>query len=167
MTTVLCDADSLIKLTKAGAKETVVRHLRVIIPAQVKREVVDEARGKPDSTLIERNIRDSHMQVIAPNIQNKQLESEISELHLLGGEEDLYRLSCVHPYDFISSDDQKFLRVLQVVGKKAITPSTIVVLLFLRNNISRHDAQSFLNNLRVYVSDEEYDLCMNELGGAR
>ena len=52
------DADCLIKLTKAGLKETVCQSDTVFIPAIVVREVVDagKIKGCSDAFAVEKNI---------------------------------------------------------------------------------------------------------------
>jgi hypothetical protein len=44
------DADCLIKLTKAGLREPICRYEQIVIPAIVKREVVDAAKSKDMET---------------------------------------------------------------------------------------------------------------------
>ena len=52
------DSDCLVKLTKAGAKEAVMREMEVYIPHLVKKETVDEAkkRGYQDASIIEKRV---------------------------------------------------------------------------------------------------------------
>ena len=165
MTIVLFDADSLIKLTKAGAKEVIVKHLDVIIPGRVKEECVDEAQGKPDAVLIEQNIDKNKIKVAKTKPKDSATEKEIQSLNLYGGEQDLYRLSTQMSHDLLSSDDQKFLRLLQNLQKKAVTSSSLIVLLYKKKKINQKQAHELLSNLRKYVSEEEYELCKQEIGG--
>lgn len=52
------DADCLVKLTKAGAKEAIVSAMEVHIPLLVKKETVDEAKkhGYQDAFIVEDNL---------------------------------------------------------------------------------------------------------------
>lgn len=163
MTIIVCDADSLIKLTKAGAKELITKNFEVYIPELVKREIVDEAQGKPDATIIQRNIDTKRIKMIQTKMTEERVEREIKGFGLHGGEEEVYRLSMQMIYDFLSSDDQKFLRLLQTLGKKAITPASLIVLLNHKKKISTEKARTLLNNMQPHISDQEYDLCMGEL----
>lgn len=165
MTTVLFDSDSLIKLTKAHAKETIVNNFNAIIPSQIEQETTYNAKGKPDAVLIEQNIRLKKIKVIKPSTQHHATEQEIKELGLKGGEQDLYRLSTQHHYDLISSDDQKVLKTFQSLGKPAITPATVIVLLQKKNKISTIDATHLLKNLKPHINTIEYDLALQAIGG--
>lgn len=55
---IVMDADCLVKLVKAGAKEAVVSSMTVHIASLVKKETVDDARDKgyQDAGLIQENI---------------------------------------------------------------------------------------------------------------
>lgn len=164
MTTLLLDADSLIKLTKADMKEIIVKNFEVIIPYKVKVETVDEGKGKPDSILIRKNIENKKLKVMSTNQKNERVETEIQELNLKGGEEDLYRLSTQIKHDILSSDDQKFLKILQEIGKKAVTPASLIVLLYIKKKITQEKANKLLTNLQKHISYDEYNLCKHEIG---
>ncbi|MBI4017270.1 MAG: hypothetical protein HY363_06280 [Candidatus Aenigmarchaeota archaeon] len=163
MTTLLLDADSLIKLTKAGAKEYVTNSFDVVVPQKVKQETVDAAKGKPDALVIQQNIQSKQIKVVDAMKVDKYLEREINQLHLQGGEQEVYALS--NDYDILSSDDQRFLRLLQMLNKKAVTPASIIVLLYKKKKISKECVRALLRNIRPFVSDEEHDLCINEIRG--
>lgn len=165
MTTVVLDADSLIKLTKAEAKEEIVQNFEAVIPNGVKIECVDEASGKPDAAVIQQNIAGGKVVVVQARTDNSGVEKEIYELQLRGGEQDVYRLSKQLKHSIISSDDQKFLRLLHRVGADAVTPATLVVLLYKNKRIGRERASRLLAHLRPYVSAAEYDLCTASIGG--
>ena len=55
---VILDADSLIKLTKAKAKEVILKNVEVCIPPKVFEEAVEipKEEGCPDAFLIEENV---------------------------------------------------------------------------------------------------------------
>jgi predicted nucleic acid-binding protein len=55
---VIMDADSLIKLTKAKAKEVILKNIEVYIPPKVVEETVEipKEEGYPDAFLIEEKI---------------------------------------------------------------------------------------------------------------
>lgn len=58
-------ADCLIKLTKAGLKESVCNAFLVTIPHLVKEEIVDRRRKKrlPDAYVVEKNIKDGLIKI--------------------------------------------------------------------------------------------------------
>lgn len=163
MTTVLADTDSLIKLTKAGLKEAVVNNFKVLIPPKVREESIDNAYGKPDALIIEKNIADQKIKVQTTTRSNVVIETEISQLELRGGEQDLYRLSTQIKYDLISSDDQKFLKIMHLLNKKAVTPASLIILLYKQKRIKSAEAQKMLDCLKPYVSTEEYELSYQEV----
>mgnify|MGYP001604879996 CR=1 FL=1 len=163
MTTILADTDSLIKLTKAGLKEVVVNNFTVLIPPKVKEESIDHAHGKPDATIIERNIVRKKIKVHPTTRGEPEVEHEIRQLNIHAGEQDLYRLSSQTSYDLISSDDQKFLKILHLLNKKAVTPASLLVLLYKRKKIKPEEARTMLHHLKPYISMEEYELSLQEV----
>lgn len=50
---IVMDSDCLIKLTKARLKESVCRAYEITIPVEVRREVVDQSKGHPESIVVE------------------------------------------------------------------------------------------------------------------
>lgn len=162
MTILLADTDCLIKLTKAGLKEIIVNNFKVIIPPKVKEESIDNAYGKPDALIIEKNITEQKIKVQTTTRSEVAIETEIRQLELLGGEQDVYRLSIQMKYDFISSDDQKFLKIMHLLNKKAVTPASLIVLLYKQKKIKSEEAQKMLKHLKPYVSMEEYELSLQE-----
>ena len=163
MTILLADTDCLIKLTKAGLKEVVVNNFKVFIPPKVKEESIDHAYGKPDALIIEKNIADQKIKVQKTIASNVAIEPEIHQLELLGGEQDVYRLSTQIKYNLISSDDQKFLKIMHLLNKKAVTPASLIILLYKQKKIKSEEAQKMLGCLKPYVSREEYELSYQEV----
>ncbi|PIN76132.1 hypothetical protein COV18_00770 [Candidatus Woesearchaeota archaeon CG10_big_fil_rev_8_21_14_0_10_37_12] len=159
MTTILFDSDSLIKLTKAGAKEDLVNNFNAFITLEVKEECIDEGQGKPDAVIISQNIENNKLAVV----KNEWKRNEISGLKLGKGEISVYAASCQIKHDIISSDDQKFLRLLNQLGKKAVTSSSLIVLLYKKRKISKERALRLLDGLKEHVNEIEYDLCKHAL----
>ncbi|MBI2564681.1 hypothetical protein HYV79_01690 [Candidatus Woesearchaeota archaeon] len=162
MTVLLFDTDSLIKITKAGAKEHIVNAFEVLIPTCVKEECIDKAEGKPDALIIKKNVEKNKIKIIKTKKEPK-VEKEILELGLMGGEQDVYRISTQVKYDLLSSDDQKFLRLLQNINKKAVTPGSLIVLMYMQKKISKEKAITTIKNLQQNISCQEYESCMNEI----
>ncbi len=111
------------------------------------------------------NIQLKKIAVIKPSKENKTTEQEIKELSLKGGEQDVYRLSAQYPYDLISSDDQKVLKIFQLLGKPAITPATLLVLLEHKHKISTQQAKHLLQNLKPHINIIEYERALQAIGG--
>ncbi len=157
------DADSLIKLTKSHFKEILVENYEIVIPQEVKIETVDQAREYPDSQIIEQNINQEKIKVLKVEL-TKETEVEIKHFGLLNGEMGVYALTKSIEYDFVSTDDRKVFTLLSSLGCKVLPPAYIIVYLYKKAKIKRDDAITALNRLKEYVSTEQYDLALSEVG---
>ena len=161
---VILDADSLIKLTKAKAKEIVLKNMEAYIPPKVFEETVEipKEEGYPDAFLIDENLKKGLLAVEKIE-ENKEAEVLITKLRIRGGEADVFRLYKSGDFDVVSSDDGKFLEMLDGLNVPYITPSALIVFLFKKKVLSREDAESYINNLKEMISDEEYYLAIREV----
>lgn len=66
-------------------------------------------------------------------------------------------------FDVISSDDRKFLKIIDALDLPYLTPTALIVYLFNKEVLKKDDAMSYLNNLKEMVSDEEYYLAIKEV----
>jgi len=125
---VILDADSLIKLTKAKAKEIVLKNMEAYIPPKVFEETVEipKEEGYPDAFLIADNLKKGLLAVEKIE-ENKEAEAMITKLGIRGGEADVFRLYKSGDFDVVSSDDGKFLEMLDALNVPYITPSALVV----------------------------------------
>ena len=161
---VILDADSLIKLTKAKAKEIILKNMEAYIPPKVFEETVEipKEEGYPDAFLIDENLKKGLLAVEKIE-ENKEAEALITKLRIRGGEADVFRLYKSGDFDVVSSDDGKFLEMLDGLNVPYITPSALVIFLFKKKVLSREDAESYINNLKEMISDEEYYLAIREV----
>jgi len=161
---VILDADSLIKLTKAKAKEIVLKNREAYIPSKVFEETVEipKEEGYPDAFLIDDNLKKGLLAVEKIE-ENKEAEAMIAKLRMRGGEADVFRLYKSGDFDVVSSDDGKFLEMLDGLNVPYITPSALIVFLFKRKVLSREDAERYIKNLKEMISDEEYYLAIREV----
>nr|QNO51759.1 hypothetical protein LBHPMFOL_00029 [Methanosarcinales archaeon ANME-1 ERB6] len=161
---VILDADSLIKLTKAKAKEIVLKNMEAYIPPKVFEETVEipKEEGYPDAFLIDENLKKGLLAVEKIK-ENKEAEALITKLRIRGGEADVFRLYKSGDFDVVSSDDGKFLEMLGGLNVPYITPSALIVFLLKKKVLSREDAESYINNLKEMISDEEYYLAIREV----
>jgi len=160
------DSDTLIKLTKAGAKETVASALKVIVPAEVRKEAVDEGKegGFPDAFEIERNLKRGLVRMVkAP--KSKETEAIIRNLGLKGGEAGVLRLFRTGACKAIASDDQKFLNLIDALNIPFATPSALIVYSWKKGKIGRDACLKLLEKLKPMISEEEYQLALFELKG--
>jgi hypothetical protein len=161
---VIMDADSLIKLTKAKAKEVILKNIAVYIPPKIVEETVEipKEEGYPDAFLIEENLKKGLLEV--GEIEEKgEVDEMIDRLRIRGGEADVFRLYKSGDVDAISSDDGKFLEILDVLDIPYLTPSALIIHLFKRKVLSKIEAETYINKLKEMSSDEEYYLAIREV----
>ena len=144
---ILMDADCLIKLTKAGLKEGICQHFQVMIPAVVKREVVEagKAKGCPDADSIEKNIQKDLLKVTREKPSGHT-----------GGDHALVEISQKGRYDMVATDDAKLIRFLRSAGFSFIIPGLLIYSLFRKEAIGLEVALNWLERLSPFISSEEY-----------
>ena len=158
---VIMDSDSVIKLTKAKAKEIVLKNVEAYIPPKVVEETIEvpKEEGYADAFLIEENLKKGLLEV-GKIEENEEVEEMIKLLRIKGEESDVFRLYRSGDFDAVSSDDGKFLDILDALDIQYITPSALIVYLFKKKVLSREDTKSYIANLKEMISDEEYYLAI-------
>jgi len=161
---VVMDSDSLIKLTRAKIKEIVVENLDVYIPPKVFEETVTipKKEGFPDAFLIEENL-DKGLLTIGESNADQHVEEMITSLGIGYGESDVFKLYKSGGFDIISSDDRKFLKIIDALGIPYLTPTALIVYLFNKKVLTKENTIDYLNNIKDIVSDEEYYLARKEV----
>lgn len=161
---VIMDSDSLIKLTRAKAKEVVLKNIEVYIPPKVFEEAVTipKLEGYPDAFLIEANLKKGLL-TIGNFEENQSVEEMIKRLGMGHGEADVFRLYKSGSFDVISSDDRRFLKIIDALDVSYMTPSALILYLFNKKLLSKVDAKTYFNNLKEMISDEEYYLAIKEV----
>jgi len=150
------DSDSLIKLTKAGAKEIILNNIDVIIPPSVMDETIENKDRFPDALKIHENINKGLLKV-----KNPVNSSFVKNLGIKGGEAQVLMLH--DSLSAISSDDSKFLNLLDNLNIPYLTPASVIVFLVKKGAIKKDESKKLLGNLKELVSDEEYHLAMDEV----
>lgn len=160
------DSDTLIKLTRAGAKEAVASAAEAVVPPKVEKEAVDEGKegGFPDAFEIERNLKKGLIRV-AKAPKTNETEVIIKKLGLKGGEADVFRLFRAGKCKGIASDDQKFLDLLAALNIPFATPSALIIYAWKQEKIDKKACFRLLEKLRPMVSEEEYQLAIIEFKG--
>lgn len=161
---VVMDSDSLIKLTRAKAKEIVVKNIDIYIPPKVFEETVTipKKEGFPDAFLIEENL-DKGFVNIKTYKEDQHIEEMVNDLGMGYGESDVFRLYRSGGFDAISSDDRRFLIIVDALDIPYLTPTALIIYLFNEKILTKDDARLYLNNLKEMVSDEEYYLAIREV----
>lgn len=156
----LIDSDALVKITKAGLKETLTAHLDLRMAPVVAKEVIQEGKrlGHADAAEVERNLKRKRLRITtAPRATPKAALFK-------GGEADLVALYESGNYAAVISDDQHFLKRAIEFGIEVLTPSAALVLLVGKRTLSKRTACDRLASLRPYISAEEFTLTSRELG---
>jgi hypothetical protein len=163
---IVMDADALIKLTRAGAKEAMAAVFDVVLPEAVQRETTSDRF--PDGLLIAQNIQRGRLQVHV--VREVPLEAAVLPA---GGERDVFALhrSLGDPAARIVSDDRRLIKRLAMLSTPVWTPGVVLVALVERGGVSRAQARRWLEALRATVSADEYVACSAALeegiGGGR
>ena len=138
------DSDCLIKLAKSSLKEIICSSFAVSIPPIVKKEIIEDSAGQPDSLLIKQNL------------EKKLLAVSEQEMSAAKGEEGLFKVFQSGRYDAICSDDKRFIKRLRLFQVPYMTPGVLIVLLLKKKKITVHEALRKLELLSPMISDEEY-----------
>lgn len=147
---VVVDSDVLIKLTKTGLKEIVVRLVDAYIPKRVQEETVTESKEYPDANEIQENIRTGKIHVAGSSMHDKG-EIEALTLYKAGG------------FESIVSDDRKFLNDLERNNISYLTSSSLIVYLLYTKQLSKEDTIKYIDRLKMYISQEQYLIAVSEV----
>jgi hypothetical protein len=161
---VIMDSDCLIKLTRAKAKEVVLRNVEAYIPPKVFEETVTipKEEGYPDAFIIEDNQKNGLL--LIEDIKNDQrVEEMVKRLGLGYGEADVFRLFKSGCFDIISSDDRRFIKIIDALDVPYITPTALITYLFNKKILNSEEAKIYINNLKEMISEEEYYLALREV----
>jgi hypothetical protein len=140
---IVMDSDCLIKLVKAQLKELVCRTHAVVIPMEVRREVVDQAAGHPESQIVQRNLATGSLTESAGHPRTVKGEDAALNVFQKGG------------FDAIASDDRRFARRLRILNIPYLTPGAILFLLAKDKHITVGEARDRLSGLSPMISDDE------------
>jgi len=141
------DADCLIKLTKAGIKESVCRNNAVNIPSIVVREVVDvgKTKGCADAFAVEENISLFLISIIHDERVNYKT-----------GDQAVVDLFTFEKFDAVATDDAKLIRKLKTLGIPVLLPGLILYLSYKQGVINKEKSFRALDQLEPFISDDEY-----------
>jgi len=160
------DSDTLIKITRIGAKRAVASTTELVVPPEVYRETVKEGKegGFPDAFEIEQNFRERSLKV-TETPRTGEVEAMVRELGMKGGEADLFRLFRAQGCRVVVSDDQEFLDLVRELGVPFVTSSALLIYVWRMGGVGRDECVKLLERLRPMVSEEEYELSVRELEG--
>ena len=87
----------------------------------------------------------------------------VKRLGLGYGEADVFRLFKSGCYDIISSDDRRFIKIIDALDVPYITPTALIIYLFNKKVLNSEEAKIYINNLKEMISEEEYYLALREV----
>ena len=147
---ILMDADCLIKITKAGLKESICRKDEVVIPLIVKLKVVDagKAKGCADADSVEKNIQNGLISLSESSPRNRK------------GDQALIDAFKRERYDWVATDDTKLIRILRASNIPFILPALMIYSLYERGQIDQIMALDWLERLSAFISEEEYSMAV-------
>lgn len=155
---IVMDSDCLIKLAKAQLKEPVCRTHTVVIPAAVRREVVDQAAGHPESVVVKRNLASGALSETGGSREDVKGEDAALDIFQQGG------------FDAVASDDRRFVGRLRILDVPYLTPGALLFLLAKNGQLTMREALERLDKLSPVISDDEVTvvrLKLGTLGGER
>lgn len=147
---IVMDSDALIKLTKSGAKGLITENFDVTIPDRVYEETVTQAAAYPDAQEIDRNVEARRIEVKKTSATERG-EMAVLNLFKRGG------------YDLLVSDDNRFLKHLAADGIPYLTPPFLIIYLLHKKILSRLYAEKYIDNLKMYISEDEYLIAIEEV----
>jgi hypothetical protein len=151
----VCDADGLIKLQKAGLLALLVQHAEVLIGPEVFREAVTEgtARGYPDAAALAQVL---HAHRIPPAPPRHPYAVQVLQGTRLGpGETETLHLYLQARGDAIVSDDRAFVTLLLTHQIPVLPPAAVVVALCDWGVVSVAHARQALERLRPLIRAEQ------------
>ncbi len=145
------DADALIKLTRAGAKELLVETFEVFIPAEVEREVVQEGSrlGHPDAVVVAKNLDQGKLQITGAT-------AETVPIGFSDGDRAIARHALSGGYAAVVTDDAWLLERLKAHGVSVTVPAAILLAIGRKRKLPAPEVLKLLESLRPYVSPEEF-----------
>ena len=155
----ILDSDSLIKLTHAEMLNKICETFECITTTEVKRETVDEGKKRfyPDADIIEDLIKNQLIHIK----DTKRLIGAKPNLGL--GEISVFSLSIELKNSLIVSDDQTFIKELEKQNINFLVPSDLIILLKRRNKINLAEAKYYLEKLKTFIRDDNYNKIKKEL----
>jgi predicted nucleic acid-binding protein len=163
---IVCDADGLIKLHKAGLLALLVHHAEVLIGPEVFREAVTAgmARGYPDAIALAQLLQPHWPQPAPP--AHPHAVQVLRGTRLGPGEAEALRLYFHAQGEAILSDDRAFVTLLLTHHIPVLTPATVVVALCEWGLVTVTHATQVLERLRPLIRAEQYHAAQADLAAS-
>ncbi len=146
--TIIADASALILLSKAGVLELLVERNNVITTKVVYEEVIKgKEKGRSDSLLVERLVREGLLRVKFPN---KSVKKKVERLfNLKAGELEVISLA-YKTKNAVLSDDRKCLTASNALGIQFMCSLDIIIAMYRRKAINKQRALECIERLEEY-----------------
>lgn len=168
MSTIVADADGLIKMGKSGALPALLGAARVLVPRTVWDEAVEEGKRRmyEDAQVLERSLVEGDAEVVG-NEQSRASEElpRRSGAYFGAGERAALTVFFARGADAILTDDGAFLRLLADARPPvpSLVPTAAIVGLAEAGGLSFGAAGEALEKIEPFVRSEAYEAAMNEL----
>lgn len=168
MSTIVADADGLIKLGKSGALPVLLSATQVLVPQAVWDEAVEEGkRGMyEDAYILERELKAGGAEVVAHEPSEEAEALLASSAAALGtGERSALGVFFVRGADAILTDDRAFFGLLAAPEPPvpALVPAAVIVSLAEADRLSLEEAREALSRLEGSVRKSVLVAALEEL----
>ena len=155
------DNDCLIKLTKAGALDALVKSATCFVPKEVFEEVVIVGKRLlyKDAEEISRIVEQGRIQIVTVMYQ--------PHLTLGKGEVAAKELAKKVRSDVVLSDDQRLLNELESEGIAFMNSAHAIVWLKETKAVTRDEALMMIKRLSPFISEGSHQTAITMLGGKR
>lgn len=164
MVRILLDTDASIKLTKISIIEIVASGFNVILTEQVYKEQVIAGMKKnlPDAKRMEKLIQEGKIKV------SEVLEKSFVENFRLGaGEKSVLDYYLVNDIDLIVSDDEAFLRLLDIYEIPFIPVAGVILMCAINGLISKEEGIKYLELLKPMIKEEHMFYIRSKIEGLK
>ncbi len=164
---IVCDADGLIKLAKAGLLASLTVHVTLIVGEVVYSEAVTAgiARGHRDAFELEKTLAEHGAQLVSA-AESHGGDGMPNGKELLGrGEAEALFLYKEHQAHAVLSDDRAFLRLLEDEKIPYLTPASACVMLAEQGAMTGNRALRALDDLRPLIREDQYWAARQDLEG--
>lgn len=159
---ILLDADASIKLTKIGIIESFASGFHLILTSEVYAEQVTAGLKRNLAELMEKLVSDGKITVV-----KKGNRSDVYENSRLGrGEKSVINHYRANDIDYIVSDDEAFLKVLDANDIPFIPVAGVILMCMQKGIITKHESFKYLEMLSPMIREEHMHYIKSKIEGS-